>query len=129
MLRPVDSDYLEQLGLEYEVTSEHGMVCVVVKGWELPAGYQPDHTDLLVRLPPQFPDAPPDMFWVDPPVRYASTGAAPRAADSLEEYIGRSWQRFSRHLAPGMWQPGRDSLQSYLALIRQDLIANAPATA
>lgn len=121
MLLAVDKEHLDQLGLAYEVSDESGLICVVIKGWSLPAGYEPPTVDLLLRLPPGFPDAQPDMYWCNPPVRVSATGAYPPAADQMEQYLGRTWQRFSRHLAGGAWQPGRDNLASYLALITQGL--------
>jgi hypothetical protein len=126
MLREQDHGYLEQLGLPFESTVENGVLCVVIRGWPLPSGYNPAKTDLLLRLPPGFPDAQPDMYWCDPPVTLATTGTYPVAAEQFEEYLGRRWQRFSRHLNPGHWLAGRDSLKSYLALIRRDL-ASPPA--
>jgi hypothetical protein len=120
MLAPSDQKVLDGLGLVYEVVVEHGLICVVIKDWPLPPGYQTEEADLLLRLPPGFPDAQPDMWWMDPPVA-RSSGSYPEAANLFEVYLGRNWQRFSRHLNPGAWQPGRDSLASYLALIRADL--------
>ena len=120
MLRPDDEAALIRLGLEHDVHDEGGMTCLVVHQWKLPPGYTPEGTDLLLRLAPGFPDFPPDMYWCDPPVRLAS-GAFPVAADQMEHYLGRTWQRFSRHLAPGTWIAGRDNLASYLALIKTDL--------
>lgn len=125
MLSATDTEFLEELDLDYELTQEGGMVCVVIKGWSTPPGYEPQEVDLLLRLPPTFPDTQPDMYWCDPEVRVAATGALPQAADLFEEYLGRRWQRFSRHLNPGAWQPGRDSLASYLALITQALAREA----
>lgn len=127
MLRPAEQEFLDRLGLPYEVTPEAGMIAVVIKDWPVPAGYEPRQVELLVRLPPGFPDAAPDMYWCDPPVRLAGTGAYPQAADLFEPHLGRQWQRFSRHLPGGAWQPGRDSLESYLALIRTELERTAPA--
>ena len=126
MLRTADEEFLERLGFEYEVASEGGLTAVVIKQWRLPPGYEPHEVDLLVRLPPGFPDAQPDMYWCDPPVRLAGSGSYPQAADLFETYLGRTWQRFSRHLPPGAWQPGSDSLESYLALIRTQLARTAP---
>jgi hypothetical protein len=127
MLRPAEQEYLERRGLPYEVTQEAGMIVLVIRDWPLPAGYEPRAVELLVRLPPGFPDAAPDMYWCNPPVRFAGTDTYPPAANQFEEYLGRQWQRFSRHLPPGAWQPGRDSLESYLALIRTELERSAPA--
>lgn len=121
MLLPADQEHLEQLDLEFEVIDEAGFTCVVIKGWSLPEGYVPRTVDLLLRLAPGFPDVPPDMFWCDPQVRVAASGQLPQAADQTENYVGRSWQRFSRHLPEGAWQPSRDNLASYLALIYRGL--------
>jgi len=125
MLTKDDSEYLHRMGYRFEVTSDGGLVCLVINDWRLPEAYEPEAVDLLIRLPPGFPDAQPDMFWCDPPVRIRISGAFPIAADSFEQYLGRTWQRFSRHLPPGVWQPGRDSLESYMTLIRADLVRAA----
>ena len=121
MLREVEQTYLQRLGLEFEVVAEAGLVCVVIKEWPLPGGYEPQRVDLLIRLPPGFPDVQPDMYWCDPPVRSTRTGAHPIAADQFEQHLNRTWQRFSRHLPGGVWRPGLDSLESYVTLIRTDL--------
>jgi hypothetical protein len=98
---------------------------VVLHEYLLPAGYRPRRVDLLIRLPAGYPDSAPDMFWCDPAVVLERTGGAPEAATASEAYLGRSWQRFSRHLDAGLWQPARDRLQSYLALIRRNLAKGA----
>lgn len=121
MLRDADEAYLRRLGLAYQVLPESGLICVVIKDWPLPPGYSPERVDLLVRLPPGFPDAQPDMYWCDPPVRLIKTGGHPIAADQFEQYLGRTWQRFSRHMPAGTWRPGTDSLETYITLIRTDL--------
>lgn len=121
MLLPADKAHLDDLGLDYEVKEEGGLICVVIKQWPLPTGYEPEKVDLLLRLPPGFPDTQPDMYWCDPPVHIAGTSQYPPAAELMESYLGRTWQRFSRHLPGGAWQSGRDSLASYLALITQAL--------
>lgn len=121
MLAPPDREYLEDLGLAFDVSTESGLISVVVHDWPLPAGLEPRAVDLLLRLPAAFPDAQPDMYWCDPPVRIASSGQFPQNADLMEEHLGRTWQRFSRHLPPGAWRPGQDNLASYLALIRRAL--------
>jgi len=118
---------LRRSGYEPQVSAEGGMICVLIPGYRLPEGYLPAMTDLLLRLPAGFPEVPPDMFWVDPPVAFARTGAAPAATELRETHLGRVWQRFSRHLAPGSWRPGCDSLQSYLSLLHTDLARDAAA--
>ena len=101
--------------------SEGGLVSVVIKGFHLPVGYQVDRSDLLVRLPPGFPDAAPDMWWFDPPLRISATGASPPNTDAMETYQDRIWQRWSRHFGGGSWRAGRSGLESYLSLVGKDL--------
>jgi hypothetical protein len=120
-----DEAFLREKGFDFEVQPDSGMLCVVINQYELPAGYSPRKTDLLLRLPVGYPDAAPDMFWCDPPVVHSS-GTVPVASDLRESYIGRTWQRFSRHLAGGQWRSGVDGLQNYLTLIRRDLQRNSP---
>jgi hypothetical protein len=129
MLLDVDLRYFEKKGYVFEQSSEDGMLCIVIKDYPLPSGYTPSKTDLLLRLPSGFPDVAPDMFWCDPPVRLNTTGTYPQAAEVMQPFLGRTWQRFSRHLAPGSWLPGTHTLQSYLPLIRRNLEETAKGTA
>lgn len=121
MLAEGDRLHLESKGLRYDVLPEGQMISVIIYDFPLPPGYSESRVDLLMRLPAGFPDAPPDMFWVDPVVAYA-TGVAPQATEQRESHHGRTWQRWSRHLAVA-WRPGIDSLQTYVRLIRTDLEA------
>ena len=119
-LPQIDVDCLAERGADYSVTAEANMTCVVLRGFALPPGYDRTQSDLLLRLSPGYPDIPPDMWWFDPPVQLAN-GQTIQATQSVEQYLGRSWQRWSRHFAPGQWRSGIDSLESFLALIRKDL--------
>jgi hypothetical protein len=123
-LLPHDAAYLEGRRIAHSVTSEVGMTCVVLPGWTLPAGLNLPSADLLVRLPPNYPDVPPDMWWFSPAVCRADGRSAP-ATEATERHLGRDWQRWSRHFQPGQWNSGTDGLESYLALIRRDLIRAA----
>jgi E2/UBC family protein E len=125
MLAEADEQYLRSKGLDFEVTVEGGMTCVVIKGYPLPEGYDRSSTDLLIRLPAGFPDAQPDMFWCDPPIRLSSNGGMPQAADAIENHVGRAWQRFSRHLPGGAWRPGTDDLASWLSMVGGELARTA----
>jgi Prokaryotic E2 family E len=122
-----DEAYLSSRGFEYEVFPEGQMFSLIIRGFELPDGYEPRIIDLLLRLPSGFPDAAPDMYWAFPIVSYQGGGEPPASSDRLD-YGGRVWQRFSRHLALA-WRPGIDNLQTYLRLIRTDLEKGALAVA
>lgn len=123
-----DLAYLTERGFAHEVAIESGMLCVVMPGWPLPEGLDRAAADLLVRLSPGYPDVPPDMWWFSPAVHLANGTALP-ATNVVERYLGRQWQRWSRHFTNGQWQSGVDGLASFLALIRQDLQHSAVETA
>lgn len=119
MLRPADATVLGELGLAHEVQDEPGFVCILIKDFRLPAGLRPDTTTLLLRLPLGFPDATPDMFWLDPPATSPESGIIP-GTELTEIHVGRRWQRWSRHIQ-GQWRPGVDNLRTYLAYVRRCL--------
>ncbi|APR86268.1 Hypothetical protein A7982_11617 [Minicystis rosea] len=93
-----------------------GWTFVVVHEYALPNGYQPRSVKLLVKLPPLFPEAQPDMFWLAPAVK-TSADAVPAGA-SIEQALDSSWQRFSWHLKPGAWKPGVSTLRDFMRCIR-----------
>lgn len=119
MLRPTDTATLEDVGLRFDVTSESGFIMVRIYDFQVGPGLAPDRITLLLRLPPGFPDATPDMFWTAPTVTTSGGGAIP-GANVLEHHLGTSWQRWSRHIQ-GQWRPGIDNLATYLAYIRRCL--------
>lgn len=116
-----DTEFLQERGLHPQITVEGGMTCVVLDKWALPAGYNHAEADLLIRLQPGYPDLPPDMWWFDPALTHAD-GRPIEATQVVEQHLGRTWQRWSRHFAGGQWQSGVDGLESYLALINRDLV-------
>ena len=128
MLPPIDQDYLQARAPGHAVALDGGMIAIVIPSFPLPTGYTATAADLLLRLSPGYPDVPPDMWWFEPAVR-RTDGQTIAATESQEPYLGRIWQRWSRHLNPGQWRSGIDSLESYLALVRMELDAAARARA
>ena len=126
MLPAPDAAFLTERSFEYSTSVEGGAVCVVVLRLALPPGYNVQEADLLVRLPTGYPDLPPDMWWFDPAVLRAD-GREIRATQATERHLGRSWQRWSRHLSPEQWRSGVDGIGSFLTLIREELARCAPA--
>lgn len=117
-----DSDFLTERGLKWEcIPDPKGSECLVIADFDVSGGgFSPTPTDLMIRIPAQYPLTPLDMWYCDPPIRFAATGQMARASQVTENYIGRSWQRFSRHLN-GRWRPGVDSLRSFFVLIQREL--------
>jgi hypothetical protein len=119
MLRPADDAVVDEFGLPYEVGQDGAFVTVIIRGFPMPAGLQPRSSNLLLRLPPGFPDAAPDMFWLEPFVA-GPGGAVIPGTEQREFHLGSTWQRWSRHIGSG-WRPGIDNLGTYLAYIRRCL--------
>jgi len=117
--------YLTERSINHSVATEANATCVVLPDFALPPGLNPSHSDLLLRLNAGYPDIAPDMWWFDPPVKRADGQTIP-ATEVVEQYLGRRWQRWSRHFSNGQWQSGIDGLESYLALIRRELGRSAP---
>jgi hypothetical protein len=115
-----DETFLAQRGLPHEVTLDANMTCLVVHDYTLPCGYDRASSDLLLRLSTGYPDVPPDMWWFAPPVKLANGGTV-AATECTETYLGRSWQRWSRHFNGGQWRSGIDCLETFFALIRKEL--------
>lgn len=116
MLPDSDTDFLRERNYPHVINVESGMTCVVFPDWGLPTGYDNVSADLLIRLPAGYPDVAPDMWWFSPAIRLKD-GRTVQATEVTEVYLGRQWQRWSRHLQPGQWKSGIDGLESYLALI------------
>ena len=128
MLPVEDVRYLTEKGYDYVCEPGGSGHLLVIKSFALPPGMTPNATDLLLEIPGGYPDAGLDMFWVHPEVRVTATGAYPPAAEQFESKLqGLSWQRFSRHGFP--WQPGQDSIASYLGWVRRSLQQDAGALA
>ena len=124
-LPQLDIEYLNERGISYQIAFEGNMICIMLPKWQLPLGFDRKVSDLLIRLSPGYPDVHPDMWWFDPPVRLANGQDLPNT-NAVENYMGRQWQRWSRHFSNGQWQSGVDGLGSYLALIRQNLERSVP---
>jgi hypothetical protein len=116
----LEASAITTAGLDPQYTVQHaeagGWTSLIVKDFRLPEGYTPNVVDLLIKIPPLFPETAPDMFWVFPSTK-APKGGAPKGT-SIERMHGDEWQRFSWHLAPGAWKPGVSTLRDYLRCVR-----------
>jgi E2/UBC family protein E/multiubiquitin len=112
-----DEKYLNEKGYRWSV-KPGGLL--VLEGLAVSADkYDRSAVDLMIRVPPTYPMAALDMFYVAPELKLKS-GGYPNQAEVFEEHGGRRWQRFSRHLQD-RWKVGVDSVKSFLALILAEL--------
>ena len=107
-----DRRYLEDHELHPKAIIENNQKGLVFPSYPLPDGkFNLSRTDLLILLPAGYPDAPPDMFFCDPPILLAD-GTAAASTDMQFPFHGRVWQRWSRHNSS--WRPGIDGLHTML---------------
>lgn len=128
MLPSHDSAYLAERFPGHTVTVTGGMICVLLPAFDLGSGFNEPVSDLLLRLAPGYPDIGPDMWWFSPHIHRVDGRQIP-ATQVVETFFNKPWQRWSRHLGPGQWRSGVDSLESYLSLVRRELATAAERSA
>jgi len=87
----------ESVGLNAEVLQEGNRLFVLIHKYPLPLGVSKvEHTDVLFITDTQYPLSAMDMFWTEVEV-VKPDGSIFQGADTIEQYLGRSWRRFSYH--------------------------------
>ena len=111
-----DEEWLESLGLLYELVGERGVPRVVIYGWPVPPGYNVQAVDVNVRIDPGYPDTQIDMVYFSPALVRLDGHVIRATCD--DSFDGKVWQRWSRHrTAQNPWRPGLDSLSTHFALV------------
>lgn len=112
-----DQTYLDDLGLSWETDAAEGRRWLIIHDYPVPAGYTVHATTLALLVPPTYPQAEIDMFFVHPTL-HRSSGGIIAATESQQTIRGLSFQRWSRHRGPGArWNPAADSVVTHLALV------------
>lgn len=120
LLPPRDTAYLADRGLAHEVVEVDGQRAVVLTAFPLPEGrFNVPTADILVMLPPGYPDCAPDMFFCIPALVLQESGREARATQVRQTFAGRTWQRWSRHNHE--WRPGIDGLSTMIKRIERAL--------
>ncbi len=103
-----------------EVCEDADFINLVFKGFPLGEGYNAPTSDLLLKVPRSYPEASPDMFWVEPEITLA-TGQIPQSAETIESHLGKNWRRFSWHRQGSPWNPTIDNIHGFIEFIRRRL--------
>lgn len=119
LLPESDRDFLAEKGMVFDVAKENGEILLVIHDFPFPATYQPTNADLLIVIPAGYPNAQLDMFWSLPDVKLAN-GHWPAQAEQHQAYLGKSWQRWSRHFQQP-WRPRIDGIKTFVASVRAEL--------
>jgi len=103
-------------GLVVEVIQDNGRLFTLFHDYGLPgqiAGVE--RTDVLFIADLQYPLSALDMFWTEIAV-IRPEGSIFENSDSIEEYMGRKWRRFSYH-RNGIWNPVGNPLIDHFAFM------------
>ena len=113
-----DVAFLNSLDREWEVPDANARM-VVIRNFPLPKGFDREASDLMVIVPPNYPVAGLDMFYLAPGVAREDG----RVINALvqETHGGRQWQRWSRHYK---WQPGY-GVANHMAAVNLSLAKDA----
>src|SRR5262249_48059619 len=107
-------------GIAFDEIQDAGQRAVILRGFKLPDGrFTTSSADILVLLPPGYPDNPPDMFYTMPWLTLSGLNRYPKAADQALPFAGRTWQRWSRH--NNQWRRGADGIWTMLKRIETAL--------
>lgn len=102
--------------LEVDLIEEGNRIFVVIRAVPLPEGlFRAATTDVLFITDQQYPFSAVDMFWTEIEV-LRPDGSPPQNADVIEQYLGRSWRRFSWH-RNNVWKPGGNPLLDHFAFM------------
>ena len=119
-LPPADREYLGVKSIPFEEREDGGVKAVILKGRMLPSGrFDAAAADILIQLPPGYPDVAPDMFYLLPWVRLVPGGSYPRCADVPLAFASNTWQRWSRHNSE--WRPGVDGIWTMIKRVEEAL--------
>lgn len=117
-----DLKVLGDRGFVYELVENGGRIFILFKDYLLPPKlYNLEKTDLLIFTTPHYPNAGFDMFWVDENLRL-NNGGLPKSGESVENYLGRNWRRFSYHpYTAKPWNPSDDNVVTFMGYVDQRL--------
>jgi hypothetical protein len=115
-----DVEYLLEKQYVFEVHQMGGDIHIIIHHFSFPNPYQPNEADILVILPAGYPNGNPDMFWTCPDVKL-NGDRWPMSSDVHQDFHGKNWQRWSRHMAGGSWRTGVDNLRTYMTSVIREI--------
>ncbi len=106
----------EVTGLQTEVHQDGNRLFVGIHEYVMPEGTSKvARTEILFIGDTQYPISAMDMFWTDLDV-VRTDGTPYENSDSIEEYLGRKWRRFSYH-RNGIWNHAGNPLMDHYAFM------------
>lgn len=113
---PIDVEYLDGTGLEWETIVQDRARWLLIHGRGVRPGFEPERVTVALQILPGYPDSQLDMVWFHPPL--APKGKQVVRALSTQTIDGKAFQRWSRHrTATNAWRPGLDDVCTHLILV------------
>jgi hypothetical protein len=109
-----DQECLNALGLPWETVVDGGAKWVILRGFQVPAGYNHHAADVALRVPPSYPDIEIDMAYFFPEL-LLTKGRLIRQTQVKIAIEGKQYQQWSRHRTQANpWRAGLDSICTHL---------------
>ena len=120
-LLELDESFLEERFAHWETLIENQRRWLLIYGYHVPQGYSTRRVTLALEVPPSYPGAQIDMFYVSPHL-LLSSGQALACTEAQEIINGVTYQRWSRHrTSASEWRPDTDNVITHLALVESAL--------
>lgn len=116
VLLKADTDFLDNLGLNWEAIVEGAARRVTIYSMPLVQGYNTARVDISILFGAGYPAEQIDMAYFDPPL--VRSDGRPISGISSEVFDGKIWQRWSRHrTGNSVWRADIDNLSTHMALV------------
>ncbi|WP_061959685.1 multiubiquitin domain-containing protein [Cupriavidus pauculus] len=121
-LLEADEDFLDQHFAHWETLVQGGRRWLLIYAYPTPPGYSVRRITLALEVPPNYPGAQIDMFYVLPHLSLISGAPLPNT-EAREVIEGSEYQRWSRHRGAGSeWKANSDNVITHLALVESALV-------
>jgi hypothetical protein len=120
-LLDVDEDFLDAHFVNWETVVDEQRRWLMIHDYPLPPGYSSARVTLALEIPPTYPAAQIDMFYLHPSVQLKSGATLPNT-EVVVQIEGLNYQRWSRHRgAAAPWRESTDNVITHLALVESAL--------
>lgn len=120
-LLELDESFLDEHFAHWETVIENQRRWLLIYGYHVPQGYGTHRVTLALDVPPSYPGAQIDMFYVSPHL-VLNSGQALACTEAQETINGITYQRWSRHRTTASeWRPDTDNVITHLALVESAL--------
>jgi hypothetical protein len=105
---------IELLRKEYgHVDVSDNLEWIIIRHYPLKSGWNQTDTEVLVFIPPGYPNTPPDFFYTQNDLRLSNGNRLPDKTTANTQKLGKPWLQFSYHVEKADWNPHSDLLRGH----------------